>query len=205
MSLRAVQEELVIYLPNLRAFAISLCGNIDHADDLVQEALLRAWNHLDTYQEGTNMRAWLFTILRNAFLSERRRQRDELSLDGETAITRRLGSAAEQHGRMAGRDLLKALAQLNPEQRETVILIGAEGFSYEEVAGICGCAVGTVKSRVNRARVRLTELLGAPSDSVTSMPENAGVKIWGRLAEVLPSSGLVAQKRRWCELRQTRS
>jgi RNA polymerase sigma-70 factor, ECF subfamily len=177
MGLRAVQEELIIHLPNLRAFAISLCGNLDQADDLVQEALLKAWNHLHTYQEGTNMRAWLFTILRNTFLSELRRQHDELSLDAEKAITLRLGRAAEQHGWMDGRDLLKALAQLNPEQRETVILVGAEGFSYEEVAEICGCAVGTVKSRVNRARLRLAELLGEPSNSVTSMPENAGVRI----------------------------
>jgi RNA polymerase sigma-70 factor (ECF subfamily) len=180
MGSRAVQKELVTHLPNLRAFAISLCGNIDRADDLVQEALLKAWNHLHSFQEGTNMRAWLFTILRNTFLSELRRKQDELSLDADTPIALRLGSAAEQHGWMDGRDLLKALAELNPEQRETLILIGAEGFSYEEVAEICGCPIGTVKSRVNRARLRLTELLGEPSDNVMSMPENAGINIGGR-------------------------
>ena len=170
MTSRAVQKELLTYLPNLRAFAISLCGNIDQADDLVQEALLKAWDHLPSFQEGTNMRAWLFTILRNTFLSELRRRQGELSLDADIAIAIRLGSAAEQHGWMEGRDFLKALAHLNPEQRETIILVGAEGFSYEEVAEICGCAVGTVKSRVNRARMRLAELLGEPSDNVSSMP-----------------------------------
>jgi RNA polymerase sigma-70 factor (ECF subfamily) len=180
MSSKIVQRQLITCLPNLRAFAIYLCGNMDHADDLVQEAVLKAWNHLDTFQEGTNMRAWLFTILRNAFLSELRRRHDELSLDAETDLALRLGKAAEQHGWMDGKDLLKALAQLNPEQREALVLVGAEGFSYEEAAEICGCALGTIKSRVNRARLRLAELLGDPSEDAISKPENAGITLPGR-------------------------
>lgn len=128
---------------------------------------------------GTNLRAWLLTILRNSFLSDLRRRRDELSLDSEAAA--RLGTAAEQHGWMDGKDFLKALAQLTPEQREALILVGAEGFRYEEVAQLCGCPVGTVKSRVNRARVHLTELLGDRSDDGSA--ENAGVSLPPRVLD----------------------
>ncbi len=159
MSSKAVQAELVTYLPNMRAFAITLCGDVDFADDLVQETLLKAWKHLDTFTEGTNLRAWLFTILRNTFLSELRRRRDEVSLDAESSHILALGVAPEQDSRVKGRDMQRALAALNADQRTAIVLVGAAGFTYEEAAEICGCAVGTIKSRVNRARVRLMELL----------------------------------------------
>jgi RNA polymerase sigma-70 factor (ECF subfamily) len=146
-------------LPNLRAFAISLCGDVDRADDLVQDTLVKAWKHLETFQEGTNLRAWLFTILRNTFLSDIRRRRDDVSLDAEPYYADYFGVAAEQHSRLDSSDLQKALGELNPDQRTAIILVGAEGFTYEEAAVICNCAVGTIKSRVNRARIRLLELL----------------------------------------------
>jgi RNA polymerase sigma-70 factor, ECF subfamily len=160
LSSKAVKDELLVWLPNLRAFAISLCGSADRADDLVQEALLKAWKHLDTFQEGTNLRAWLFTILRNTFLSNLRSRRDDVSLDADPDYAGRVKIAPEQYGRLDGLDMQRALNELTPEQRAAIILVGAEGFSYEETAEICGCKVGTIKSRVNRARTRLLELLG---------------------------------------------
>ena len=149
-------------VPSLRAFAISLSGNVDRADDLVQETLLRAMANIDSFQPGTNMSAWLFTILRNLFRSEYRKRRREVEdADGSYADT--LTSHPEQHGRIEFEEFRKALSQLPPDQREALILVGASGFSYEEAAGICSCAVGTIKSRVNRARTRLSELLAIDS------------------------------------------
>ena len=154
----SLRQPLIQAVPNLRAFAISLCGDVDRADDLVQETLVKAWNKLGSFEQGTNFKAWLFTILRNTYFSERRKLRREVKdPDGEYAA--RLSVPAEQHGHMDMADFRAALSRLSDDQREALILIGAEGFSYEEVAAICGCAVGTVKSRVNRARVRLAELL----------------------------------------------
>ena len=152
-----LRDDLVAAIPNLRAFAISLCGNRDHADDLVQEALVKAWNHLDSFKEGTNLKAWLFTILRNAYFSELRKTRREVS-DSQGQLAATLSVPAEQQGHLDLLDLSRALAKLPPDQREALILVGAEGFSYEDAASISGCAVGTVKSRVNRARSRLNEL-----------------------------------------------
>lgn len=164
MSARApdsrLRDDLVAAIPNMRAFAISLCGNRDHADDLVQEALVKAWNHLDSFEEGTNLKAWLFTILRNAYFSELRKTRREVS-DSQGQLAASLSVPAEQHGHLDLLDLNRALSKLPPDQREALILVGAEGFSYEDAASISGCAVGTVKSRVNRARSRLNELLSS--------------------------------------------
>jgi len=160
-----VREAMLAAVPNLRAFAISLCGNVDRANDLVQETLLRAWSHLDTFEPGTNMSAWLFTILRNHFRSEfRKRKREVEDADGSYADS--LTTPEEQTSHIEFTELRQALLKLSPDQREALILIGASGFSYDEAAKICGCAVGTIKSRVNRARIRLAELLGmdeAPS------------------------------------------
>ena len=154
----SLSEPLIKAVPNLRAFAISLCGDLDRADDLVQETLVKAWNNLSSFEQGTNLKAWLFTILRNTYFSECRKLRREVKdPDGELAA--KLSVRPEQHGHMDMVDFNAALAKLSDDQREALILVGAEGFSYEEVAAICGCAVGTVKSRVNRARVRLAGLL----------------------------------------------
>jgi len=158
----ALREALFAAVPSLRAFAISLCGNLDRADDLVQETLLRALKNIESFRPGTNMSAWLFTILRNHFRSEYRKRRREVEdVDGTYAET--LKSHAEQEGHMEFEELRVALATLPSDQREALILVGPSGFSYQEAAEICGCAVGTVKSRVNRARTRLAEIMSIES------------------------------------------
>ncbi|MGF7161402.1 RNA polymerase sigma-70 factor (ECF subfamily) [Rhodoligotrophos appendicifer] len=154
----SLRSSLIAQIPNLRAFAYSLCGNSDEADDLVQETLMRSWANIKSFQEGTNLRAWLFTILRNAFYSERRRRRNEVD-NGDGEAEARLVDIPRQDSHMDFQDFRSALADLPEEQREALILVGASGFSYEEAAEICGCRTGTVKSRVSRARRRLIELL----------------------------------------------
>jgi RNA polymerase sigma-70 factor, ECF subfamily len=153
-----VREVMLAAVPSLRAFAISLCGNVDRADDLVQEALMRALSHISSFEPGTNMSAWLFTILRNLFRSEYRKRRREVE-DIDGAYAGQLASLPEQNSRIEINEFRDALKLLPSEQREALILVGASGFSYEEAAQICGCAVGTIKSRVNRARCRLAEIL----------------------------------------------
>ena len=154
----AVRQEILATIPGLRAFAISLCGNADRADDLVQEALLRALANIHSFEPGTNMAAWLFTILRNHFRSEYRKRRREVE-DADGRYAEGLTSQPEQHGHVEFAEFRTALGKLPDEQREALILVGASGFSYEEAAKICDCAIGTVKSRVNRARTRLAELM----------------------------------------------
>jgi RNA polymerase sigma-70 factor (ECF subfamily) len=158
----SVRDAVLAAVPSLRAFAISLSGNVDRADDLVQETLLRALANIDSFQPGTNMSAWLFTILRNLFRSEYRKRRREVE-DGDGSYAETLKSQPEQSSRVEFEEFLTALAKLPPDQREALILVGASGFSYEEAAEICGCAVGTIKSRVNRARSRLADLLSIES------------------------------------------
>jgi RNA polymerase sigma-70 factor, ECF subfamily len=157
-----IKADLIAVIPNLRAFAVSLCGNPDRADDLVQETLVKAWGNLDSFVEGTNLPAWLFTILRNFYYSEYRKRRREVA-DPDGVIATKLATAPAQNGHMDLRDLHEALQQLPSDQREALILIGASGLSYEEAATICGCAIGTMKSRVNRARNRLAEILAIHS------------------------------------------
>src|SRR5215469_14512590 len=155
MTMRSsVRDAMLAAVPSLRAFAISLCGNVDRADDLVQETLLRAMANIDSFQPGTNMSAWLFTILRNLFRSEYRKRRREVE-DTDGSYAESLKSHPEQHSRVEFEEFRVALGKLPPDQREALILVGASGFSYEEAAAICDCAVGTIKSRVNRGRTRL--------------------------------------------------
>jgi len=159
MSLNpSVRDAMLGAVPSLRAFAISLSGNVDRADDLVQETLLRAVANIDSFQPGTNMSAWLFTILRNLFRSEYRKRRREVE-DADGSYAESLKSHPEQEGRVEMQEFRTALAKLPADQREALVLVGAAGFSYEEAAAICECAVGTIKSRVNRARTRLADLL----------------------------------------------
>ena len=158
----SLREAVLAAVPKLRAFAISLSGNVDRADDLVQETLLRALSHIDSFQPGTNMPAWLFTILRNLFRSEYRKRRREVA-DSEGNYAESMKTQPEQSSRVEFEEFRAALAKLPTDQREALILVGASGFSYEEAADICGCAVGTIKSRVNRARTRLAELLSIES------------------------------------------
>ena len=158
----SMRENILATLPRLRAFAISLTGKVDRADDLVQETLVRALTNINSFEPGTNLQAWLFTILHNQFRSEYRKRRREVEdVDGRFAES--LTTAPEQHSHLEFQELRRALTELPADQREALILVGASGFSYEEAAQICGCAVGTIKSRVNRARVRLAEMLSIES------------------------------------------
>lgn len=157
------RSDLLGAIPSLRAFAISLCRNADRADDLVQETLVKAWDKQASFQPGTNLTAWLFTILRNEFYSQMRKRGREVQ-DTDGVMTARLAVPPAQHGQLDLDDFRTALQQLPQDQREAIILIGASGFSYEEAAEICGCAIGTIKSRVSRARARLQELLKMSDD-----------------------------------------
>lgn len=157
------KSNLLGAIPGLRAFAISLCRNADRADDLVQETLVKAWDKQSSFQPGTNLTAWLFTILRNEFYSQMRKRGREVQ-DSDGLMTARLAVPPAQHGMLDLDDFRTALDKLPQDQREAIILIGASGFSYEEAAEICGCAVGTIKSRVSRARTRLQELLQITED-----------------------------------------
>lgn len=155
------RSALVAVLPHLRAFARGLCGRADLADDLVQETAIRAWGARDRFEPGTNLRAWTFTILRNHYLSELRRTK-RLADVGEGVIETMLIADARQEDVLHLSDMEDALRKLPPERREAVLLVGAGGFTYEEAAEICGCAIGTVKSRVARARAELVRLLDGP-------------------------------------------
>ena len=182
------RDEIVDHLPAMRAFALSLTRNGSQADDLVQDALVKAWKNIASFQAGTNMRAWLFTILRNTFYSDRRKQKREVQdTDGTFAAT--LSEKPQHDGRLAMADFETACAQLNAEQREALVLVGASGFSYEEAAETCGVAVGTIKSRVNRARKQLTELMGLRDDEALELTDqetmaviNAGPPVRGNAA-----------------------
>jgi len=173
------KRELLATLPSLRAFAVSLSGRHDKADDLVQDTVMKAWAKQESFELGTNIKAWLFTILRNEFYSQMRKRGREVQ-DTDGAFTERMAVHPSQYGIVDLNDFRKALDRLPDDQREAIILIGASGFSYEEAAEICKCAVGTMKSRVSRARTKLQELLqvagegdygpDAVSAQVTSIP-----------------------------------
>ena len=154
----AFKRELVALIPHLRAFARTLTGDPTAADDLAQDAMMKAWDARASYQMGTNMKAWTFMILRNQFYSEKRRSWRQSQLDQEAA-ERTLVAVDDPESPVALDELRLALATLPEEQREALILVGAGGFAYEEAAEICQCAVGTVKSRVSRARRALHAIL----------------------------------------------
>ena len=158
------KRDMLAALPSLRAFAVSLARRHDRADDLVQETVMKAWAKQASFQPGTNMRAWLFTILRNEFYSQMRRKGRELP-DPDGVFAGGLATHPEQYGKLDMADFKGALDQLPDDQREAIILIGASGFAYEEAAEIAGVAVGTIKSRVNRARTKLQELLAVSGES----------------------------------------
>lgn len=157
-----ITDEMLQSVRSLRAFAVSLCGRTDLADDLVQETIVKAWSNLDKFEEGTNLQAWLFTILRNHYYSEIRKRRREIE-DVEGRYSATLATHPSQYGHLDMVDFKAALQKLPDDQREALILVGASGFSYEDAAKICGVAIGTIKSRVNRARAKLADLLGIAS------------------------------------------
>ena len=154
----AFRVELEALIPHLRAFARTLCGDPTAADDLAQDAMLKAWDARASFEMGTNMKAWTFMILRNQFYSEKRRSWRQSQLDQEAA-ERTLVAVDNPEAPVALDELRQGLAMLPVEQREALILVGAGGFAYEEAAAICDCAVGTVKSRVSRARRALQGIL----------------------------------------------
>ncbi|WP_336293997.1 RNA polymerase sigma factor [Bartonella sp. CB169] len=158
------KQELLLVLPALRAFAVSLSGKHDKAEDLVQDTIMKAWAKQNSFEMGTNLKAWLFTILRNEFYSQMRKRGREVQ-DTDGVFTQNVAVHPAQYGSLDLKDFKKALDMLSADQREAIILIGASGFSYEDAAAICGCAIGTIKSRVSRARNRLQELLGVNGES----------------------------------------
>ncbi|SFR39651.1 RNA polymerase sigma factor [Litoreibacter janthinus] len=176
MSSSDPRDELVEHLPALRAFAMSLTRNSSTADDMVQDTIVKAWTNIEKFQAGTNMRAWLFTILRNTFYSSRRKLNREVS-DGEGIFTETLAVKPSHDGALQMTDFKAAFAKLNDEQREALILVGASGFSYEEAAETCGVAVGTIKSRVNRGRAQLAILLKLDDNDALELTDNATMAV----------------------------
>jgi len=149
-----VDGAMVRAIPGLRAFAVSLCRNRDRADELVQETLTRAISRISTFEKGTNLDAWLFTILRNSFYNDCRKSRrawDGLDTEHAQAIT----VPQDQDGWDIAEDLRAGLRKLSSAHREALYLVGASGLSYDEAAAIAKCEVGTMKSRVFRARKML--------------------------------------------------
>jgi len=188
----AFKKELTGVVPHLRAFARGLCGRPDMADDLVQETLLKAWAAQARFEPGTSMRAWTFVILRNAYLTDMRRNRFRGEYD-EGVAERILVAPAGQEGPIHLADMHRALLTLPTERREALLLVGAGGFSYEEAAEICGCAVGTIKSRVGRARAALTAMIedGAIPDRAGGDPA-AHKAIMAELDSIVAGQGISA-------------
>lgn len=170
------RDGLVDHLPAMRAFAISLTRNPSLADDIVQDALVKAWSNIESFEPGTNMRAWLFTILRNTFYSARRKANREVA-DIDGIHTEALAEKPAHDGRLQMTDFRRAFAQLNDEQREALLLVGASGFSYEEAAKMCDVAIGTMKSRTGRARLRLTELLELDDEDALELTDDATLSV----------------------------
>ena len=192
------KTELLSLVPFLRAFARSLTGNQENADDLAQEALVKAWQSRDSFVPGTNLKAWLFTILRNQFYSDRRRAWRQAPWD-QDAAERIPGGGQDQGWAAELSDTARALRVLTDEQREALILVGAGGFSYEDAAEICHCAVGTVKSRVARARKALIAILDgdeALPNSERPAEGEAARDIMAQLDSLAPPGGPHADKRR---------
>lgn len=172
------RDELVEHLPALRAFALSLTRNRATADDMMQDTVLKAWSNMDKFQVGTNMRAWLFTILRNTYYSSRRKLNREVA-DVDNVFSQNLAVKPDHDGRLQMMDFRTALNQLSDEQREALILVGASGFSYEDAAEMCGVKTGTIKSRVNRARAQLVELLQLDDEEELELTDAATMAVVG--------------------------
>jgi RNA polymerase sigma-70 factor (ECF subfamily) len=166
------KRQLLDHIPRLRAFALSLTHNAEEADDLVQDVLLRAWRARESFEVGTNLHAWLFRILRNTFYNDAVVKRRAVQ-DVDGALAAKLPTAPNQEWRVRWSEMLEALQQLKPQAREALLLIAAAGLSYEEAAQICGCPVGTIKSRVKRARAHLAERIGFELPLPTDAPAGA--------------------------------
>jgi RNA polymerase sigma-70 factor (ECF subfamily) len=173
------RDEIVTHVKAMRAFALSLTRDLSSADDLVQDTIVKAWSNIDKFQPGTNMRAWLFTILRNTFYSDRRRAKRVVS-DTDGVMTDAIAVKPDHDGHLAMTDFRRAFEELSDEQREALILVGAQGISCEEAADMCGCAVGTIKSRVNRGRRRLVEILKLDASDATELTDSATLAVMAR-------------------------
>jgi len=158
-------DQITLLLPALRAFGRSLCGDPARADDLVQDTVLKAWTNREQFQVGSNLKAWLFTILRNCYYSELRHRKFEVE-DPDGISASQLAVSPDHDAKLQLRDLSRALQQLPIDQREALVLVCATGLSYEEAAAVCQVAVGTIKSRIARARDRLVDLLGEDAAQV---------------------------------------
>ena len=170
------RDELPDHLPAMRAFAISLTRNSAVADDMVQDTLVKAWTNIDKFEPGSNMRAWLFTILRNTYYSSRRKAKREVA-DVDGIFTESVAEKPAHDGHMQMAEFRRALDTLPEDQREALLLVGASGVSYEEAAEMCGVAVGTIKSRTNRARAQLADILGHSEDGVTELTDDATMSV----------------------------
>jgi RNA polymerase sigma-70 factor (ECF subfamily) len=157
------EQDILAAMPALKRFAMRLSGHADRAEDLVQEAVCRGLTNADRFEPGTNVQAWLFTILRNFFMSNYRRRRNEVD-DPHGMHVAGLAMAPGQSVHVDLKDFVVAFRTLSRDQREALTLIGVQGYSYEEAAGMTGVAIGTIKSRVNRGRVRLVEILKLEED-----------------------------------------
>jgi len=174
VSERDPRDEILDHLPALRAFAMSLTRNTHSADDLVQDTIVKAFSNFEKFETGSNMRAWLFTILRNTHYSHLRKHRREVE-DPDGAIAERQAHMPDHDARLAVSDFMAAFATLPLEQREALALIGVAGFSYEEAAEMCGHPVGTIKSRVNRARAKLAQMLDIEDESDLNLTDRAAL------------------------------
>jgi len=159
------KEQMIALIPSLRAFARGLCRHRELADDLAQEAMARAWAARDSFTPGTNFRAWMFMIVRNQFYSTVRKNARMVSWDPEAA-ERLLVQKPTQEMSLHVQDVDEALNKLPPQQREMLLLIAAAGMSYEDAAVVAGCTLGTVKSRLSRARTALQLLVDGDDDIV---------------------------------------
>jgi len=148
------KSQLTDLIPHLRAYARSLCRDATLADDVAQDAMLKAWNARAKFEPGTNMKAWTFTILRNQFYSIKRRSWRATSLDKDVAEQTIVANTSPEQA-VHLNELRRGLQMLSNDQREALILVGASGLTYDDAAEVCGCATGTIKSRVSRARQSL--------------------------------------------------
>ena len=185
---KAFEAELISLIPNLRAFGRHLSGDVQRGEDLAQETLAKAWAARHRFEMGTSMKAWTFMILRNAYFSEQRRIWRSISLDPEVA-ERTLVAVAGDTDRLELNELRRAMGMLSPDHREALLLIGAAGLSYEEASSITGCAIGTIKSRVSRARDQLALFYaegGIRADFV--LPQDAMAEIFAQIGNYVSAA-----------------
>jgi RNA polymerase sigma-70 factor (ECF subfamily) len=193
-----VSAAVVEHLPHMRAFARSLASSRDQADDLVGEAAARALAAAHQFRPGTNFKAWIFTILRNAFYTEGRKRWSRVVSLNDDDVFHQPSVAPSQEDSLSFCDFRRAFWRLSPKQREVLMLVGNNDLSYEEVAEICECPVGTVKSRVSRARLDLKRMLDGEAMPIqrTSTPAMAGTDLIESLESFYGPSEIIGVGRR---------